>query len=154
MEETKQLLTQLIDEVHGLDVAVLQVAKNQKTAAEIHEVDKKRNRRALMALTISVLCTVLVVVAGGMFMWRITIYAQCLSSWGAQLTARTSVVSDLAAVRQDTLDRLIRDVGRVPRDPALEATDYAAYIKASNDYDKGRADNPVPRSPQLACHIL
>lgn len=143
MEETRRLLDNLISEVHELDVSTLQVAKNQR-----------RNRIGVIVLGICLLLTIVTLITGAVIVSRVVQYNYCVDTWGTKLTERTTLVSERGQDRQNVLDKLLRDAGDKPQDPAKMNADYNAYIRVSNAYNAAIRAYPVPKPPELACHVL
>jgi hypothetical protein len=74
---------------------------------------------------------------------------ECVQAWGDATVARTTLLSDLASVRSDALDRLVRTVAE--QDEAKFAEALADYLVKSDEYRDALAQHPVPVAPGLRC---
>lgn len=158
---------QLAKEMHELNESIITLGVDAKAVRK--ELQRNKKFRWIIGIGTVILAILLFVTlvafsrenndrknnakAGRLKDAQIQAVLNCIEDWSAKFTKRSDALAKSSTIRTNALDKVVRDVFKVPFSQAELAKDGKAYLKASDEYNLTVKNNPIPPAPTLGCKI-
>lgn len=158
---------QLAKEMHELNDSITKLASDAKAVR--NELQRNKKFRWIVGIAIVILVILVIITliafgrenndrknaarAGKLKDAQIQAVLNCVEDWSGKFTKRSDTLAKSNATRSNALDKVVRDVFKVPFIQAELAKDGKAYLKASDEYNAALKNNPLPPAPTLGCKI-
>jgi len=158
---------QLANEMHELNDSIIKLATDAKAVR--NELQRNKKFRWIIGIGTVILAILLLITliafnrenndrknatkAGKLKDAQIQAVLNCVEDWSAKFTKRSDALSKSSTIRTNALDKVVRDVFKVPFSQAELAKDGKAYLIASDEYNAAVKNNPIPPAPTLGCKI-